>query len=244
MPGDASMATAPGVESAAAGSDDDEPEVASAGGPEDAAAAEAARLKRAAKNKAKKERAKANKAAEASGGGGGGSEGESPQRAAQRRAPRSWRKAHQRPRRAPRSHARCGQEQSQGCDARPAAQTHVANPAAVAPRAADAPPRPAGGAAVQTEPPSVPIATFFPAGRYPEGEIQEYRDECVVARYSRAAMSCAATAGADAPRRIAATRTVRRARSAASASGLTRTCTTTCERRRRCTVQCASTSRK
>ncbi len=31
---------------------------------------------------------------------------------------------------------------------------------------------------MQTSPPSVPIAAFFPDGRYPEGEIQTYRDEC------------------------------------------------------------------
>lgn len=35
------------------------------------------------------------------------------------------------------------------------------------------------GIPVQTEPPSVPIARFFPSGKYPEGEIQQYKDECV-----------------------------------------------------------------
>jgi hypothetical protein len=29
----------------------------------------------------------------------------------------------------------------------------------------------------QTEPPSIPIAKFFPDGRYPEGEWQSYNDE-------------------------------------------------------------------
>ena len=40
---------------------------------------------------------------------------------------------------------------------------------------------------MQTEPPTVPIAAFYPAGKYPEGEIQEYRDECVL--FSAAAPS-------------------------------------------------------
>ena len=31
---------------------------------------------------------------------------------------------------------------------------------------------------MQTEPPSVPLARFFPGGVYPPGEIQEYKDEC------------------------------------------------------------------
>lgn len=30
----------------------------------------------------------------------------------------------------------------------------------------------------QTEPPSVPLARFFPDGVYPEGEWQSYNDEC------------------------------------------------------------------
>lgn len=34
-----------------------------------------------------------------------------------------------------------------------------------------------GGIPVQTEPPSVPLARFFPSGIYPECEIQEYKDE-------------------------------------------------------------------
>lgn len=33
----------------------------------------------------------------------------------------------------------------------------------------------------QTDPPSVPIARFFPDGIYPEGEWQSYNDECVLA---------------------------------------------------------------
>jgi hypothetical protein len=31
----------------------------------------------------------------------------------------------------------------------------------------------------QTEPPTVPIAKFFPDGKYPEGEWQSYNDRCV-----------------------------------------------------------------
>ena len=29
----------------------------------------------------------------------------------------------------------------------------------------------------QTEPPSIPVRRFFPDGHYPEGELQDYRDE-------------------------------------------------------------------
>lgn len=32
----------------------------------------------------------------------------------------------------------------------------------------------------QTEPPSIPLARFFPDDVYPEGEWQSYRDECVL----------------------------------------------------------------
>lgn len=35
------------------------------------------------------------------------------------------------------------------------------------------------GAPVQTEPPSVPVAEFFPSGKFPEGERQSYKDEYV-----------------------------------------------------------------
>lgn len=34
------------------------------------------------------------------------------------------------------------------------------------------------GIPVQTEPPSIPIARFFPDNVYPVGEVQEYKDEC------------------------------------------------------------------
>lgn len=29
----------------------------------------------------------------------------------------------------------------------------------------------------QTEPPSIPVRRFFPSGQYPEGELQDYKDE-------------------------------------------------------------------
>ena len=32
-------------------------------------------------------------------------------------------------------------------------------------------------ATVQTEPPSIPVAEFFPDGHFPEGEWQSYKDE-------------------------------------------------------------------
>jgi hypothetical protein len=34
-----------------------------------------------------------------------------------------------------------------------------------------------GKATKQTEPPSIPVKHFFPNGIFPEGEIQEYKDE-------------------------------------------------------------------
>ena len=33
---------------------------------------------------------------------------------------------------------------------------------------------------VQTEPPSVPVASMFPSGIFPEGELQDYKDELSV----------------------------------------------------------------
>lgn len=32
---------------------------------------------------------------------------------------------------------------------------------------------------VQTDPPSIPIQELFPSGDFPEGEIQQYKDEYV-----------------------------------------------------------------
>ncbi len=51
---------------------------------------------------------------------------------------------------------------------------------------------------MQTSPPSVPIAAFFPSGVYPEGELQQYRDECAPppARAQRACWRGTRAAGA------------------------------------------------
>lgn len=32
----------------------------------------------------------------------------------------------------------------------------------------------------QTDPPSIPVDELFPSGEFPEGEIQQYRDEYVI----------------------------------------------------------------
>eukprot|EP00976_Prorocentrum_cordatum_P094954 1189992-Prorocentrum_minimum.AAC.1 len=34
-----------------------------------------------------------------------------------------------------------------------------------------------GGGLKQTDPPTIPISKFFPSGKYPEGEIQQYNDD-------------------------------------------------------------------
>jgi methionyl aminopeptidase len=35
----------------------------------------------------------------------------------------------------------------------------------------------ASGSVTQTEPPTIPVSKFFPNGNYPEGELQDYKDE-------------------------------------------------------------------
>lgn len=125
-------------------------------------AAEAARLKRAAKKKAQRERAKANKtAALASGEGAWWRHSGATARMFKRRLRADAPVARQ-------AHRRRLPPRAQVC----------AEPGRAAGRELT-PARSSAALPVQTEPPSVPIAAFFPSGRYPEGEIQQYRDECV-----------------------------------------------------------------
>lgn len=74
---------------------------------------------------------------------------------------------------------------------------------------------------VQTDPPSIPIAAFFPSGVFPEGELQEYRDECGMWEWPPSDAPAAAGSPPHAPRSNAYRTTSAECRERARALGLT-----------------------
>ena len=126
----------------------DEEEQVVSGEAGDPEAAAAAAAKRAAKNKAKKARAKAAKAAAGAAGPGGDT------------------------REGGRDGAHCVRSGASHLGAPPHPLLTPACPSVRSPGCSKA-----SGSVQQTTPPSVPVRSLFPAGVFPEGETQPYRDD-------------------------------------------------------------------